>query len=528
VNIDDEVAYDMARRLAREEGLFVGMSSGAAMAIALKKAAELASGTVVVILPDGGERYLSTALFAVREKISLQVHNALGRQKEGFQTLAPGKAGVYTCGPTAHARPDLGECRRFITADIVCRYLAVRGFDVAHAMNVTDLDDNTIAGSEAARQDIAEYTAAHLAGILEDFAALGIKPPSKMPKTSENLDQMLRIGRRLAEKGVAYEKLRSLYFNISKAQGYGELSGMDPEKIRPGATVDLDGYEKENPRDFTLFKRSRLSDLKRGIYVKSDWGNVLPSWNIQGVAMAMACLGENFDLHISSRDLAFPHHENELAISRALTGKPLARYWLQCDRVYVDGKRMGAGAPRVTVDDILLKGTTGRELRYFLLSRDYKRPLPLDEAGLENAKAAKRRLDRFAQSLALCQGGAPVKELDQILYDMRQGFNAAMDDDFDVPAALAAVFAGIKRLNPLVASGGVDKAGAAKILDLLRKHDEVLGVMDFAPPGLDKRVEALSREREEARAARDYARADALREELRALGVEVRDGKGGE
>ncbi|MFP4475836.1 MAG: cysteine synthase [Desulfatibacillaceae bacterium] len=527
INIDDEVAYDMARRLAREEGLFVGMSSGAAMAIALDEARDLESGTIVVILPDSGERYLSTALFAVREKIELSVYNALGREKQPFVSKAPQKVGVFTCGPTAHEPMDLGECRRHVFSDLLCRYLGHRGYDVEHVVNMTDLDENTIDGSAEAGMSVEDFTDEVVKGIMADFETLGIRKADHYPRTSRHLDDMVRLGRKLAEKGVAYEKLRSLYFDISRVDTYGEMSGMDPEKIRLGATVDLDEYEKENPRDFTLFKRSRLAELKRGIYVKSDWGNVLPSWHLQGVALAMKYLGEDFDVHVGSRDLVFPHHENEQAIARALTGKSLARYWLQCDRVYAEGGKMGAGGARVTVGDLMDRGCSGREIRFFLLWRHYRKPLDLDETTLENARAGLRRLDRFTRALAGHRQGEPYTDLDQLLYDLRQGFVQGMDDDLNVTAAMAEVFSGIKRINRLMAEGRIDRDGAGRILEVLQKFDEVLGVFDFSAGAENPEVRMLVEEREKARAEKDFARADAIRDQLLEMGVEVRDGRVG-
>ncbi|MFO7554049.1 MAG: cysteine synthase, partial [Desulfobacterales bacterium] len=333
VNIDDEEAFEMTRRLAKEEGIFVGMSSGAAMVIARKKAEELADGTLVVIFPDGGERYLSTTLFAVREKIGLKLFNTISRSKETFEPILPGKVTMYSCGPTAHARLHMGECRRFVFSDLLCRYLEFRGYDVTHIMNITDLDDKTIAGSEKAGMNLTQFTEKHIASFKEDLKALNIKPASNYPKASEHVHDMVSLAEKLMKKGVAYEKLRSLYFDISRFPDYGKLSGVDINKIKLGATVDLDEYEKDNPRDFTLFKRSRLSELKRGIFTKTEWGNVRPSWHIQCTAMAMRYLGETYDIHTSTRELVFPHHENEIAIAGALTGKPLARFWIHCDRV---------------------------------------------------------------------------------------------------------------------------------------------------------------------------------------------------
>ncbi|HDI60996.1 MAG TPA: cysteine synthase, partial [Desulfobacteraceae bacterium] len=227
INIDDEDAFEMARRLAREEGLMVGMSSGAAMAVAVQLARRLETGTIVAILPDSGERYLSTPLFTRRITVGLQLFNTLTREKETFVPREAGKAAVYTCGPTADARPHLGEYRRFVVADLLCRYLSYRGLEVRQVMNITDYDDKTIAGSEAAGQPLEVFTEGHIQGFLEDLDLLRVRPAAVLPRASAHIDQMVALAERLARKGYAYEKLRSLYFDISRFDGYGRLSGID-------------------------------------------------------------------------------------------------------------------------------------------------------------------------------------------------------------------------------------------------------------------------------------------------------------
>ncbi|MEA3279405.1 MAG: cysteine synthase, partial [Thermodesulfobacteriota bacterium] len=333
VNIEDEKAFEMTRRLAKEEGIFVGMSSGAAMVIARKEAEAMTEGTIVVIFPDGGERYLSTSLFTAQDSAGLQLFNTMSRSKETFEPMLPGKVSIYSCGPTAHARINLAECRRLVFADLLCRYLEYRGYSVTHIMNITDMDDKTISGSEEAGMSLTEFTEKHIDSFMNDLKLLNIKPADKYPRASEHIEDMVILAKKLVKKGFAYEKLRSIYFDISRFSDYGKLSGIDINKIKLGATVDLDEYEKDNPRDFTLFKRSRLSELKRGIYISTEWGNVRPSWHIQCAAISMKYLGESFDIHTSSRELVFPHHENEIAIAGAVTGKPLAKYWMHCDRV---------------------------------------------------------------------------------------------------------------------------------------------------------------------------------------------------
>ena len=524
VNIDDEEAFEMTRRLAREEGLFVGMSSGAAMVVAAQQARGLDSGTVVVIFPDGGERYLSTPVFAVKEKVDLRLFNTMTRKKEPFEPLSTGRVAMYSCGPTAYAPLSLGECRRFVFADLLSRYLTFRGYEVKHIMNITDLDDKTIQGSEDAAMALSEFTEQHIASFKEDLATLKIRPADDYPRASAHVDDMVTLAYRLVQKGYAYEKLRSIYFNIAKFADYGKLSGVDLDKIRLGVTVDLDEYEKENPRDFTLLKRAKLSELKRGIYVKTRWGNVRPSWHILCAAISMKYLGDSYDIHTSSRELVFPHHENEIAIAKALTGRPLAKYWIHCDRVLLDGKNIEA-SDRLTLADLKEMGHTGRDIRYWLLATHYRKPVAFSPGRLAGAKRALSRLDSCVEALRNVDRGPAYPELDQLLYDIRQGFINAMDDDLNISAAMAALFTQVKRINRLVAENRIDSTGAGKILDVFRQIDEVLQVLNLEEVSLDPEIQQMLRDREQARREKNWEKADAIRDELRARGVVVRDGK---
>jgi cysteinyl-tRNA synthetase len=525
VNIDDEEAFEMTRRLAKTEGLFVGMSSGAAMAVALKEAQQMSAGTVVVILPDGGERYLSTPLFTVHDEVGLTLFNTLTKRKQPFVPLVPGSVTVHSYGPAAHARMHLGEMRRYVFADQLCRYLGYRGYRVQHIVNIADLDDKTVRASEKSGQELGTFAESHIAQFKKDLAALAVKPATKYPRASEHVGEMVALAQKLVNRGFAYEKLRSLYFDISRFADYGRLSGIDLDKIRLGATVDLDEYEKQNPRDFTLFKRARLSDLRRGIFTKTVWGNVRPSWHLQCATMSMKYLGDNYDIYASSRELLFPHHENVNAIAAAVTGNSLARYWIHCERILLDGKKVDENEVGFTLDDMAGMGYSTRLIRYWLLSTHYRKPVTFSARRLDEAARSLKRIDRCVHTLRRLKEGQSYGELDQLLYDIKNGFTSAMDDDLNISAAMASLFRSIKTINILVRQGGLDPVGASKILEAFRRIDAVLAVMQFETTADDLEVRELINARDQARAQKNWVRADRLRDQLKERGVMVRDGK---
>ena len=287
----------------------------------------------------------------------------------------------------------------------------------------------------------------------------------------------------------------------------------------------MDEYEKDNPRDFTLLKRARLSELKRGLFTKTEWGNVRPSWHIQCVAMATKYLGETIDIHTGGRELVFPHHENEIAIAAAISGKPLANYWLHCDGVKPDERDPSEGGFPLTLEALKTAGFSGREIRFWLLTTHYRKTATYSSARLTFGEQSLNRLDSCIAALQEVRDGRDYPELNQLLYDIRNGFTQAMDDDLNVSAALAAVFKNVRRINRLILSGSLSQGDAGQLMDAFRAVDQVLGIFRFdqAAPPVD--IADLMAARDAARAAKDWETADRIRDQLRAKGVIIKDRK---
>ncbi|MBW1850905.1 MAG: cysteine--tRNA ligase [Deltaproteobacteria bacterium] len=528
IHIEDEEAYQTSRMLATDEGIFVGMSSGAAMAAALRIAEEMTMGRIVVILPDGGERYLSTPLFAPRKRSGLRIFNTLSRKKEEFIPIEENRITLYSCGPTLCELIRLDQVRRFIFSDLIRRYMEFKGYEVTHIMNVTDMDDRTIEGAEKAGIPLKDFTDEYYKAFLEDFDQLNITRATEYPRSSEHVDEMIELTQKLLERGYAYEKFRSVYFDISRFKDYGRLSRIDLDKIKLGKTVDLDEYEKENPRDFTLLKRSTLSELKRGIFFKTQWGNIRPGWHLECSAMAFKYLGSTYDIHTGGANLIFPHHENAIAISHALTGGPPANYWVHNELVMVNGKKDSEQSEEtLTFRDLLEENYTGREIRYWMLSHRYRKPILFSRNKLQEVKNTLNHLDNFVQKVHYCRSGSDNPDLDQAIYDLMHKFSESMDDDFNTSAALAALFRFVRLLNTAIDREGLSTSGKKKVIEALKNIDLVLGIFELEPAEVGQDVENLILQRQQARKDKDWDTADQLRRKLEKMGIEVIDTKEG-
>lgn len=557
-HVADEEAFEMTRRLAREEGIFVGMSSGAALVCALKQAESMEKGVIVTIFPDGGERYLSAQLFGCplgknsAKNDEVAFFNTLSRRIEAFQSSSSKQIGIYSCGPTAYEHAHLNILRRLVASDLLRRTLEMKGYEVKQVVNITDIDDKTIKAAIASNQSLQELTESYAQSLKKDFDRLGIKPASVYPKASEHMPEMIELTQKLLSKGFAYVKHGSVYFDISKLPSYGRLSRVDIKKLDIGCTVDLDDYEKDSPVDFTLLKRVTLDELKRGIGYETEWGMVRPGLHIECVAMSMKYLGEYFDIHTSDKSLIFPHHENEIAISTAITGKPLAKHWLHNEPVCLDGKKMSLANNNVlTLKDIEENGFSPRELRFYLLRTHYRKPIDFSFAHLEESTKALKKVDSAFLRLTQCIADKNLsKQSDGILtndhkrsghitkiaHEEQKAFRTALFNDFNISLCLASLYKLAKITNTVTENASSTSLEDLNcILDVFIEMDNALGLFfDIEPaeqthqaPCNSAEIEGLMAKREEAKQNRDFHEADRIRNILKDKGIHILDTKDG-
>jgi cysteinyl-tRNA synthetase len=527
INILDENAFEMARRIAREEGIFVGMSSGAAMFVAVQQAQQMEEGLIVVIFPDGGERYLSTDLFAFKKEIStFNLYNAFTRQKTLFNPVKTDEASMRTCGPTIHDTPHLGNYRRLVVSDLINRYLIYKGYKVKHVLDIVDFGDKSIKSSEKEGMELSDYSRKYMQIFMEDARFLNIRQDNIYVKASENVDAMLKIVEKLVDKDYAYEKLHSVYYNISKLNEYGVLSNINLGKNRQGKSIDLDDYEKDSPADFALLKRSSLAELKRGIYYKTIWGNVRPSWHLECAAISHKYLGATYDIHVSGADETFPHCENVIAINKAFSGQKGPNYWVNAELVMVEGRKMSRSLNNaLSLSQLKQNGYSGRDVRFLLLSVHYRKPVNYSEGALQTAKNTIRKMHTFINLLNAADNNIKddFAETDQLIYNLKHDFMTALDDDLNIAGAFAALFNFIGKINSPLANGLINKNNALKILAALKNINEVLGIMDFEVKVSHEKINELINKRNAARSDRDWEKADSYRVQLAELGVDVLD-----
>jgi cysteinyl-tRNA synthetase len=454
--------------------------------------------------------------------VNLRFRNTLGGAVEPFEPLEAGHVRMYSCGPTVYAPAHVGNFRSFVFADLVRRVLELAGYRVTWVMNITDVDDKIIRDAAAAGIAIDELTEGHTRTFLEDLATLGIPRPDVMPRATAHIGDMVRLIETLIERGHAYRTDDgSVFFRIASWPAYGRLARLDPERLRPGERVADDEYDKDDVRDFALWKAAKPGEPSWSTPV----GDGRPGWHIECSAMSMRYLGESFDIHTGGVDLIFPHHEDEIAQSEAATGVPFVRTWLHCAHLQTGGQKMAKRVGNLARPaELYERGISPQALRYALLATHYRSPLEFGDESLTAAAGAVERLQTVVLALeAYTSDRADDPSLPGVLHAAREAFGVALGDDLNTSAALAAVFDLVRDLNARLAERSLSTAdahaAAAAVLDL----DRVLGVMERTDDALPAELAALLAERAAAREARDWARSDSLRIQLADAGVLVED-----
>jgi len=464
----------------------------------------------------------------------MRLYNTLTRREEAFEPLRDGTVRMYTCGLTVYNRGHIGNFRTFVGVDVLRRTLKyLCGYRMHQVMNFTDVDDRTIAGAQKAGLPLREYTQRYIDAFFEDAETLGLERVEEMPRATDeaNLEAMTEMIRALDERGHTYRSDGSIYYRIASFPEYGKLARLDREGIKPGARVDADSYTKEDARDFVLWKATRPDEPTWDFGI----GPGRPGWHIECSAMALRLLGEPpIDIHTGGIDLVFPHHENEIAQSEGATGQPFSRFWVHAEHLQIDEQKMSKSLGNVfNVKDVLDRGFRASALRYLLLSIHYRKQLKFSWDNLQQAEESLRRLADFLARLDAIEAPGVHAEIAARVTGARAAFDAAMREDLNTAAALAAVFDLVRALNTAIDEGQVGREDVAVVRDAFGLFDRVLGVIslrqaeDARPPVDAADIERLIEARKEARRQRDFAAADRIRDDLASRGILLEDTAGG-
>ncbi len=457
---------------------------------------------------------------------NIKFFNTLTRKKEAFKPLEDEKVKMYTCGPTVYDYAHIGNFRAFLFEDLLKRWLVHRGFKVNHVMNLTDIDDKTIKGSQKQQIPLRQFTDFYVKAFFEDIKALNIVPANVYPRATDLIPEMVALIKTLMDKGYAYRgEDGSIYYAICKFPDYGKLSKIKSGELKTGARVSQDEYAKEEAQDFALWKAWTPED--GDVFWETELGKGRPGWHIECSAMSMKYLGETFDIHCGGVDNMFPHHENEIAQSEAATGKKFVDYWLHNEHLLVEGKKMAKRLGNFfTLRDLLVKGYDPIAIRYLLMSTHYRQQFNFTFEGLESSRGAVERLRNFVRRLHDVELGKDSKGKVAVLTEKLQAcFGGSMDDDLDIGTALASLFDFVREINNLLDANMISKTEASQVGGLMMLIDEVLGVIGRVEveEALPADIDMLVQKREQARKAKNWKEADEIRAQLKALGIVLED-----
>jgi cysteinyl-tRNA synthetase len=455
----------------------------------------------------------------------MRLYNTLTNAKEDFRPVEEGVVRFYTCGPTVYDYAHIGNFRTFVFQDLLLRYLKYRGYRVIHVMNITDVDDKTIRNARELGLTLKEYTQKFTEAFLQDSKTLRLQLPELMPRATDHIPEMISLIRRLEAKGYTYRRDGSVYFTIARFPEYGKLSKKDFAGIQLGSRVETDEYDKDDARDFVLWKAPKDGED----FWETELGPGRPGWHIECSAMSMKYLGETFDIHCGGVDLIFPHHENEIAQSEGATGKPFVRYWVHPEFLLVEGEKMAKSkGNQFTLRDLGSKEHPPEAIRYLLLSTHYRKQLNFSTEGLRQAQAAIQRLEDFKLRMKerirqAAPDASPCPEFSAEVESARGQFIEALDDDLNTSAALASVFDFIRTTYQMHEQNALSAGDARAALELLEELDQVFDVMHPQQGILDAEILQRIEQRLAARRRKDFAEADRIRDQLLAQGIHLED-----
>jgi cysteinyl-tRNA synthetase len=452
----------------------------------------------------------------------LRLYNTRTRSIETFEPLTPGEVRMYCCGPTVYDRVHIGNLRTFLWGDLLRRYLEWKGLRVTQVMNFTDVDDRIIEKANEAGTDIGTYTAPYVDAFYEDIETLRIRRADIHPKATEHIPEMIELVERLAGAGHTYDVEGSTYFRISTFPEYGRLAQLEVEQRPDFSRIESDKYEKEDARDFVLWKAKKEGEPSWDAPI----GEGRPGWHLECSAMSMKYLGETFDLHTGAVDLIFPHHENEIAQSEGATGKPFVRYWIHGEHLIVDDQKMSKSLGNIhTLGGLLEQGYSPLQIRYALLAVPYRTKLNFTFRSLEDAKNALGRLELFLLRMREIEAsGAPSgPSIAGLAERFRAAFEQAMDDDLNTAGALGALFTMIREANIAADQRHLGADDARALLAVFAGVDAVLDIEPHVETSLDDEIQALIDARNASRKARDFEESDRIRDELLARGIVLED-----
>lgn len=458
--------------------------------------------------------------------MAIQIYNTLTRMKEAFKAQEPGKVSMYVCGPTVYDYIHIGNARPMIFFDVVRTYFEQQGNDVNYVVNFTDVDDKMIRKAEQTGTTVPEVADRFISAYFEDLDGLGIPRATLNPRVTENMEDIIEFIRELIEKDFAYENGGDVFYRTRKFDDYGKLSQQNLDELQFGIRIEVD-QRKENPEDFVLWKAAKPGE----IFWESPWGDGRPGWHIECSAMARRYLGDTLDIHGGGQDLQFPHHECEVAQSEALTGKPLANYWMHNGYIRINNEKMSKSLGNGVLVKDLRAQYTKEAVRYFMLSTHYRNPLNFSDEVMDQAQNSIDRIANAAGNVRHRSGtavgstdGKPSVEVANKMADVLSEFHQKMQDDFNTPDAITAMFQWATEANHILQKASVPVEDLETVLEAFEEMNGVLRIVDSSTDELlDEDIERLIAERIEARSNKDWARADEIRDQLLSKGIVLED-----